>query len=227
MLAEFLNLIFPDLCVVCKRGLLTSEKYLCTNCRIRLPNAASEMYLEFPNPLELRFIGHLKIKRAFAFLKFHKSGSAQKILHGLKYQGMSEIGVLLGMWFGLELKESGNANYDLILPVPLHYTRRRKRGYNQSEYICEGISRSIDVKWIGCELSREVATKTQTGFERSQRWKNVEDVFRLRNTIEIKDKRVLLVDDVVTTGATLISCGSVLEKSGVRSLSLACLAMAQ
>ena len=225
MVEDFMNLIFPRTCINCNSALLRSELYLCTSCRIRIPKL--DLYGNEEHIMFNRFKGHLKFTKAFAFMKFHKSGMAQPILHAIKYGNLPELGTLLGQWLGMEMKENNCTDFELILPVPLYPSRRRKRGYNQSDYICQGISNATGITWDPSILGRSINTRTQTKKERSQRWKNMKDAFFVRKSESLESKNVLLVDDVVTTGATMIACGNQILEHRVSGLSFACLALAQ
>ncbi|MBK5279518.1 MAG: ComF family protein [Bacteroidia bacterium] len=170
----------------------------------------------------------MKVKHAWAFLKFRKSGLVQHLLHELKYNNHPEVGVRIGMLFGKELLEYGFKNeFDLIVPVPLHISRQRKRGYNQSAKFAEGLSNSLEIPWDESISIRKRRTDTQTRKSRLDRWENVKDVFDVEIEEKVFNKRILLVDDVITTGATLEACGHHLLKSKCSELSIACIAEAQ
>lgn len=152
----------------------------------------------------------------------------QHLLHQLKYNQCPEIGERLGRAYGHELSESSLANeLDLIIPVPLHRSRLRQRGYNQSAHFAMGLSEALQVPWDESISIRTQATATQTRKNRLERWENVRQVFSVEKGVPVRGKRVLLVDDVITTGATLEACGSHLLESGCASLSVACIAEAQ
>jgi ComF family protein len=145
----------------------------------------------------------------------------------LKYNNRPEVGVAMGNLYGSELVEAGlAATFDLIVPVPLHSSRLRKRGYNQSAKFAEGLSEVLNVPWEESISLRLSATNTQTRKGRADRWTNVKDAFSVGALDRVADKRILLVDDVITTGATLEACGQHLIDSGCKSLSIACIAEA-
>jgi ComF family protein len=161
-------------------------------------------------------------------LKFTKQGRVQKALHALKYNGKKEVGQLMGTWYGEELKRAGLATqFDLILPVPLHPTKLKKRGYNQSDTFAEGLSGAMAVTWSHQVLLRNTASATQTRKKRLERWKNVERIFEVGDNSQVQGKRILLVDDVITTGATFESCVEVLQEAGSAEVSIAAIAAAQ
>ena len=222
---DFISLFFPRYCLSCSTSLVGGEETLCTRCIINLPKAN---YALDDNPIKDRLMGRLPLTYGLVYLKLKKGGVVQKMLHQLKYNHHPEIGVKLGKVFGRELKESGLTDaFDLIIPVPLHATRKRKRGYNQSAKFAEGLGYALDVPWDETISVRKQRTKTQTNKSKLERWENVKDVFSLANMTSVAGKRVLLVDDVITTGATLEACGSHLVKSGCAQISVACIAEAQ
>jgi ComF family protein len=178
------------------------------------------------NPLKGRLSSRIDVAYAMAFLKFSKSGKVQKLLHALKYKNQPELGVMLGSIYGERIKESNSHLADLIIPVPLHPIRKSKRGYNQSAKFAEGLSQSMHVPYTDELLVRRIMTETQTRKTKLNRWQNVTEVFQLKDAAPIKNKNILLVDDVVTTGATLEACSAHLIQAGCNSLSIACIAEA-
>lgn len=148
------------------------------------------------------FWGRVKIEHAAAFLYFEKESKFQNIFHELKYNGKKELGIFLGNLYGRKLVESRFNSVDLILPVPLHKTRRNKRGYNQSELIALGISECIKKPVDTNSVMRTKATKTQTSRSRYERWLNVEGIFKCVDKSLLENKHVLVIDDIITTGAT-------------------------
>lgn len=225
ILNDFVSLFFPRYCLSCSTSLVGGEETLCTRCIINLPKAN---YALDDNPIKDRLIGRLPLSYGLVYLKLKKGGVVQKMLHQLKYNHHPEIGVKLGKVFGHELKENGLTDaFDLIIPVPLHVTRKRKRGYNQSAKFAEGLGYSLGVPWDETISVRKQRTKTQTNKSKLERWENVKDVFSMTKISSVEGKRILLVDDVITTGATLEACGSHLVRSGCAQLSVACIAEAQ
>jgi ComF family protein len=225
ILSDFLNLFYPNYCLGCARPLVKGEDTLCTHCLSQLPKTHHHTYSD--NPVMQRLRGRLPLAHAFAFLHFRKHGMVQHLLHQLKYGNHPEVGVRLGNLYGWELAQAGlAAAFDLILPVPLHQMRQRSRGYNQSAKFAEGLSRALGVPWADAVSYRMAATATQTRKGRAARWQNVKDVFALRDAARVHNLRVLLVDDVITTGATLEACGHPILAAGCRSLSVACIAEA-
>lgn len=224
--SDFISLFYPNYCLGCSVALYKGEEILCTRCIRELPRTG--YILDENNPVMLRLAGRLPLKFATAFLKFRKTGITQHLLHQLKYNNHPEVGIRLGKLMGKELLDAGFQNrIDLVIPVPLHEFRKRKRGYNQSAKIAEGICSILEAPCSESLSSRIVSTSSQTRKTRLERWENVKDVFRVTQPDQIKDKRILLVDDVMTTGATLEACGHHLIEAGCQELSIACLAEAQ
>ncbi len=199
---------------------------ICTRCITELPR--TNYHRQITNPVEEKLAGRLPIKYAWAFLKFRKGGIVQHLLHQMKYNNHPEVGVVLGRIFGHDLKNAGlSTGFDVIIPVPLHEVRRRKRGYNQSAKLAEGLSHSMNIPWDESISIRTMKTRTQTKKSKMERWENVKDVFTVSTNQIITGKRILLVDDIITTGATLEACGQHLITHGCSELSVACIAEAQ
>ncbi len=223
---DFLSLFFPQFCMGCSGPMVRGEDILCTRCIAELPKTYYHKRKE--NPVLNRLAGRLPIRHGMAFLKFRKGGSVQHLLHQLKYNNRPEIGERLGKAYGLELAQEGFGDeFDLIVPVPLHRSRLRHRGYNQSAHFAKGLSEAMHVAWNESISIRTEATATQTRKSRADRWENVRHVFSVSAGKEITQKRILLVDDVITTGATLEACGQHLLDCGCHSISIACIAEAQ
>jgi ComF family protein len=223
---DFVSLFYPHYCLGCSQALYKGEEILCTRCIRDLPK--TNYHRDDGNPIKSRLMGRLPLKHAMAFLRFRKTGIVQHLLHQLKYNNHPEVGIKLGQVYGKELYDSGIAcEYDLIVPVPLHETRKRRRGYNQSARFAEGLSMSMQIPWDESISARKRRTSTQTRKSKVERWENVKDVFEIQEPEKVRDVRILLVDDVMTTGATLEACGRRLIDAGCRELSVVCLAEAQ
>lgn len=226
MFKEFFRLIYPSFCLACNKALEGGEEAICSFCRFELPK--TNFHLTAKNPLEQRFWGKIQIQQAFAYLYFIKQGKVQRLIHNLKYKGHQEVGELLGKWYGYELAESEySGKYDLIIPIPLHKNKLRKRGYNQCDTFTKSLSETLSIPYSLDSVRRITSTTTQTKKSRFSRWKNVEEIFVVEKKEVISGKRILLVDDVVTTGATLEACGHVLLKEGAKEISVGCIAMSQ
>lgn len=224
-LSDFWFLLFPKNCEACGRALTRNEEILCFDCLFELPR--THFCKDLENPIMQMFTGRMRLERATALFAFQKGSRYRKLLHSLKYHHKPEIGVLLGKELGAEMLSSGNfADIDYIIPVPLHPNREKKRGYNQSERIGSGISAVTKIPVLTGVLIRNVETQTQTKMNKEERWQNVSGKFVLTDAEILKGKHVLLVDDVITTGATTESCGSVLLSVEGLRLSIAVLAKA-
>jgi ComF family protein len=202
---DFFSLVYPRICACCGNSLWEKEEVICRICEYHLPKTND--YLEWINPVSKLFWGRARIHAAAAFLLFNKGNKVQKLMHQLKYKGRKDIGVYLGAQFGNLLKYSVFFNeINLIIPVPLHKKKIMKRGYNQSEQFAIGLSASMKIPVSTDCLFRIKESETQTKKSRYARWQNVYEIFSVRNTDRFKGSKILLVDDVITTGATLESC---------------------
>lgn len=204
---DLLNLFYPNLCLLCKEPLVEGEEQICLHCLCDLPRTG--FFALEDNPVAQLFLGKSDFTAATAFLHYEKGGRVQKLIHSLKYYDNKELAYQLGRLAALEYKKSSLfTTTDLLLPVPLHPQRLRQRGYNQSEWIARGISsvthQPIDVT----SLRRIKKTETQTRKQVYERWQNVQHIFSLAHPEALQGKHLLLIDDVVTTGDTLIACAS-------------------
>lgn len=223
ILSGITNLIFPNICLACEKKLITGEKTICLNCQLTLPK--TNYHLIKDNPVEKHFWGITHIEAATALYHFFKKTRVQHMIHQLKYKGRQDIGIRLGKFFGIELLQSPIfSQVDIITAVPLHPLKQQKRGYNQSELICQGISETLQKPFLNNILRRSVNTQTQTKKHRIQRWQNVESVFIIPHPETIQNKHILLVDDVITTGSTLQACANQLLAISGTKVSIAALA---
>jgi ComF family protein len=222
--ADFINLIYPDYCVVCDDLLRKHEKSLCTNCLLDLPR--TEFHDDRENFVEQLFWGKVKLELATSYLNFVKGGKVQQIMHKFKYKGYKEVGENLGKRFGAELKKTEFAAIDAIVPVPLHKKKLKKRGYNQSEYLARGLAQSLQKPVISNVLIRNKFTETQTKKSKFDRWQNVSDIFIVNDNNQFEGKHILIVDDVVTTGSTLEVAAAEILKCNNTRVSIATLAVA-
>ena len=222
---DFLHLFYPHHCCGCGIDLPEMEQLICLRCMHELPVTHFAGLTD--NPTERLFTGRLPVTAACSYLYFNKEGLAQRLVHELKYKGNKAIGQWLGEQMGRELLVSGRfTGIDYILPVPLSAAKEHGRGYNQSAVVCAGINTILSVPVCTGNLTRHRATATQTHKHREERWENVSGSFTVLQPAVFEYKHLLLVDDVITTGATLDACGQVLLAiPGVR-LSIATLACA-
>ena len=213
---DLINLMFPNLCVVCGTNLLKNEHQLCLSCLHDIPK--TNYHLMKDNPIEKRFWGKVPVYNATSYFFFQKGSSFQKLLHILKYKGNKEIGELMGKYAAIDLLDSPDfTSIDLIIPVPLHPKKYKIRGYNQSEWIGKGISTILDKPQDISILVRIRENATQTKKSVYERFENTEGIFELRDKTLWEGKHVLLVDDVLTTGSTLEACvKALLETKGIK-----------
>ena len=216
LLDDFISLLFPRLCYACGNHLLRNENLICTECYVVIPR--TNYHLAENNPVEQLFWGRCMIEKAAAFSYFNKGSRIRNLIHSLKYKGIKEIGFELGKIYGLSLTSSGfTKDIDIIIPVPLHPSKERIRGFNQSEIISQGIAGASALPVDNNTLKRITVSATQTKRSRFERWTNVEGIFSVTDPLAIMGKHVLLVDDVITTGSTIESCANELLKiEGVR-----------
>jgi ComF family protein len=202
---DFLSLLFPRLCYGCGNHLLRNEKLICTECYVVIPR--TDYHTKTDNPVAQLFWGRCIVEKAAAFSFYNRGSRIRNLIHNLKYKGIKEVGLELGRIYGLSLKSSGYTDgVDYIIPVPLHLSKIRKRGFNQSEIISNGISAVTDIPVNVTSLIRVSGSETQTKRSRYERWINVEGIFKVSNPEVLRGKHVLLIDDVITTGSTIESC---------------------
>jgi len=224
-LLDFIHLIYPNLCSACGENLVKGEEAICLKCIFNLPK--TNYHLQADNPIEKRFWGRTQIENATAFFHFQKGTEFQRLLHELKYKGNQKVGVVLGKYLGNELMLTEKfRSIDLIVPVPLHKNKQLKRGYNQSSCIAAGIGKIMQKPIDEKHLIRVIENPTQTKKSVYERWENTDGIFENTNTSVFKHKHVLLIDDVLTTGSTLLACADELLKSDQCKVSVATLAVA-
>lgn len=219
MLAELINLLYTQTCHACGIALTRNEEFLCTHCQYRMaPTGISDMS---DNPVARMFWGRVRIRYATAVYHYIRGGRLQQVMHRLKYRGDMQAGTGLGMLMGTRLKGTCYEEADVLVPVPLHRTKQRKRGYNQSALIAGGLGRVMGRPVDDATCIRTGKSTTQTRKSRFERWVNVEGIFHVTDCEPFIGKHVLLVDDVVTTGATLEACAGALLKVPGLTLSVA------
>jgi ComF family protein len=224
-LADFVNLLFPRLCQASNVNLLGTEELLCTNCLYNLPY--TNFHTQPDNIVARQFWGKLNLQYAYALLYFEKGGHVQHLMHQFKYRNMPQIGNKLGQLAGTQLLQNTSVNaVNLIVPVPLHKSRLRERGYNQSANFAYGLADKLTATVSEHNLIRQVKTATQTRKNRFARFENMQQVFTVKQPEQLEGKHVLLVDDIVTTGSTLEACSLELLKIPGLQLSIAAVAYA-
>ncbi len=201
---DLLWMMYPSLCAACGRPLFTGEECICTPCRFHLPRTG--FHLHSDNPVMQHFWGKVPVINATAYYYFNKGERVQRLIHQLKYKGRKDVGEFIGRIMGAELLKSNFNKIELVVPVPLHISRMRERGYNQSDYFARGLAKGLKKDYSLNALVRTQATSTQTRKLRFERYQNVDNIFHVADENAVKNKCILLIDDVITTGSTLISC---------------------
>ena len=220
-----MHLLYPHVCTGCGSDLLEKDNLLCITCIHDLPHTN---FAALPNnPVEKDFWGRINLQAAYSQFYFSKAFLMQHLIHQLKYKGDTKIGFYLGEIMGKTLLESNRfSTIDALIPLPLYADKEHKRGYNQATVICNGMSSIMNIPVLNGAVIRRQATETQTRKHRTERWENVKDSFKVAKAGELTGKHLLLVDDVITTGATLEACGSVILEADNVKLSIATLAYA-
>lgn len=208
---DFANLFYPHLCILCKSPLIGNEQQICLNCLYNLPK--TNYHTNKGNPARALFAGFSQVEEVTAFLFFEKDGITQKLIHSFKYYDNQALAEYLGRIAAIELKKYGFfASIETIIPIPLHYKKEKKRGYNQSEGIANGIASVYGCEIDKTSLNRITETMSQTRKSAYERHINVENIFKVTNPEKLSGKHVLLVDDVITTGATTSACIEILSE---------------
>ncbi|MBP7821742.1 MAG: ComF family protein [Saprospiraceae bacterium] len=222
LIKGFSDLFYPRYCFACNKDVPPQGMIICIKCEAELPLTNFHHYKE--NPFTERFAGKVNIATGTALYHFTKGSKTQNLIHQLKYKGKKSIGIECGEYLGSLLKDSPlYKDIDVLIPVPMHPKKEHERGYNQANLIAEGISNSSGIPWTSKMLLKSKATTSQTKKGRLERSENVEDVFCIAKKANFKAKNVLLVDDILTTGATLEHCASLILDDGAKSVSLATL----
>ncbi len=227
LFSDFINIIFPAQCLTCNNFLIKEEEVICLKCFIQISIPDYELN-SFNNYVLKKFYGKIPIKYCFTFIKFGKRSKIRYLIHNLKYKDKIKIGEYLGRIYGNKIIEIGfKEEFDFIIPIPLHKKRFNKRGYNQSNYFAKGISKILSIPWNDKYIIRKINTKSQTKIsDEWNRWQNIKNAFEIKNAKSLKNKNILLVDDVITSGSTIESCAHELLKNGVANISIATIAYA-
>ena len=205
------SILLPPTCFGCTAQLSGGEYLLCTVCRHDLPLTDHNFAQE--NAVDRIFYGRVPIEKAASFLYFSKQGIVKNMLHFLKYKNQQQLGEFIGNWFGTSIAQDQLLSIDFVIPVPLHPKKLRQRGYNQVELFGKQLAFHLNATFKNDCLIKTQNTKTQTKKNRLARGKNNLDLFVLKNSKELENKNILLVDDVITTGATIEACATTLLKA--------------
>lgn len=223
---DMINLLFPELCNACGTHLHYGEKEICTLCLYDLPYTDYHLYAD--NPVAKQLWGRIPFNAAMAMLYFKKGNKVQNLMHSLKYNGRTTVGHRLGQLMGQKLSlNPAYADIDFIIPVPLHPKKERLRGYNQSLFIANGVAEIFGIPVKSANLLRQKETTSQTKKSRYTRYENMQSVFEVKQPEELANSHILLVDDVITTGATLEACCNALLNVGVKKISITATAFAE
>ncbi len=225
ILNDLINLIYPGLCLLCYRPLAKHEQHLCLHCLVRLPR--TRYWNDKDNKASELFWGKIDVEWVIPFLHFVRRGKVRHLIHEMKYHNNKELGIYLGYLFGLELVNHPVATANLIVPVPIDQKKLIARGYNQTLLIAEGLSKALNIPINEKIITRVKQVESQTRKGRYDRWLNVQDNFQVLDSNVLNHKHILLVDDVLTTGATLETCAGEILKVAPCKVSLLTLAVAE
>ncbi len=223
IIKDFISLFYPAYCQLCKGGLVHGEQHICTTCKAALPVAG---YHQQPhNPVMDKMLGLAPVNMASAYLVFRKGGRAQRLLHLLKYDNRYDIGLLLGTWYGHDLLAvPALNNKQLIMPVPVHQHRLKERGYNQSAAFGQGLAAVLNIPFAEGVLAKPGNKRSQVRLNREQRWHNQHKAYAVTDRSLVEGKHLILVDDVITTGATVVTCANCLIEAGAASVAVLAIA---
>ena len=221
---DLLQIVYPNVCLSCGNQLSFQQDFICTTCLHTLP--FTNYWEQTANPMEQHLWGRFAFERATALFYFEKLSGVQSLLHELKYRHQKELGIFLGTLLGEKMKAAMHYQFDYIIPVPLHKQKEKQRGYNQAMLFAQGLATALKCQANAHFIVRKQATETQTHKNLFQRLDNVATVFELNNATQLENKHVLLVDDVLTTGATIEACALQLNQVKNLRLSIATIAVA-
>lgn len=223
LIKDFVGLLFPEVCHICGNSLFKNEMTVCSRCFLHLPE--THFHNDPDNPVARVFWGRVPLQAATAMHYYRKGGSAQQLIHKLKYKGYQDIGIFLGNLLGTILKDHETfGSIESIVPVPLHKKKIKLRGFNQSECIARGIQEVMKTEIDTFSVSRSISSETQTKKSRYTRWENVSEIFVLNPDHQLANKHILVLDDVITTGSTMEACLNTLI--GVEGIKLSVAAVA-
>lgn len=221
---KLFDLILPRFCCSCKIKLTDKEDTICQSCFSKIQLASED---RLKREFERKFLYNNIISDFYSPFVFEKDKELQHAIHSLKYQNKFQVGIFLGKVLAQQIQSNRpNWKIDLIIPIPLHQLKKAERGYNQSYYIAKGMSKILNVPCSDRIVKRKKYTESQTTMTLTERQENISDAFKIRNKNAVKEKTILLIDDVITTGATISECGSILLESGAKKIFAASIAIA-
>ncbi len=225
--ADLADLLYPNTCTVCNKIITTATEVVCIDCRLALPETNAHRGMD--SELEMRLAGRVPVRFVWSYLYYRKTGATQKLVYQFKYKGKKEVAQTLGRWYGYELNQTVASEPigDLIVGVPLHPSRLRQRGYNQADWLARGLAEALQIEQREDVLIRQHFGGSQTKRSKTNRWENVETAFWVAKPELVQAKRLILVDDVLTTGATLEACAATLLEAGSASVGIITLAATQ
>ncbi|MEL0652021.1 phosphoribosyltransferase family protein [Algibacter sp. TI.3.09] len=225
MFKSVVNIFFPKVCYACLGTLNDNEDAICVDCRHDLP--VTNFHFDNNDAVKKVLYGRCKIEHGTALFRFEKKSLVQQLIHGLKYRGYQNIGFVLGNWLGGELQElEAYQDVDVVIPVPLHKKKLRSRGFNQVEKFGQQIAEALNAEYLDQVLVKISNNKSQTTKGRIARLVNSDELFALEHSEEIENKHILIVDDLITTGATLEACILILNQAKNIKISIATMAIA-
>ena len=216
-----LDIFFPNNCELCQKHLTHKERFICLECKFNLPYI--DRHQKMLEGVQKTFWGRVDIEYVYGVYNYQKGTNVQKILQAIKYQNKTKLATHLGEMIGNQLPD--DQTFDAIIPIPLHPKKLRQRGYNQSRFLAEGIHKSTGIDIVDNLVSRTKASRSQTHFSKHDRWDNVKTIFEAQGQKNLENKHLLLVDDVLTTGATVEACAAAILSKVNCKISVATLAI--
>ncbi len=217
---SLIDVFFPNNCELCQKHLTHKEAFICLECKFNLPYI--DRHVNMMESIQKTFWGRIDIENVYSVYNYQKGNNTQDVLHAIKYYSKTKLAIHMGEIIGSQLPL--NQNFDVIIPVPLHPKKLSRRGYNQSLLLSEGIKKITGISIDNSSLYRKKTNKSQTHFSKYDRWENVRTIFEIKNFEKLKDKHILLVDDVLTTGATIEACAAAVLSKVNCKISVATLA---
>ena len=218
------DFILPRFCCSCKTKLSVNQDTMCGNCLSKIQRSTS---FRLQREFERKFLNNNIIREFYSPFVFEKDKELQHAIHALKYDKKFPVGIFLGKLLASEIKSSKtNWNFDLIIPIPLHQLKKAERGYNQAYYIAKGVGKIFKVKVSDRSVKRIKYTESQTTMNLNEREENISGAFKVKWNTQVRGKNILLLDDVITTGATISECGKILLEAGASKVYAASIAIA-